>query len=75
MIITVTVKSTQNDIILALKANTLNDHQHTILLIDAESCHSSLPDQCPDLLLKIVELLKQGVLTHVVPIGNVIHFH
>lgn len=44
------------------------------MLIDAESCRMSSPEECPDLLLTVVDLLKQGILTNVVPIGNVLGY-
>jgi hypothetical protein len=40
------------------------------LLIDAESCSFTYPDECPELLVTVVNLLKQGLIHNVVPIGK-----
>lgn len=68
------VKSTRDEILEELKNQQDNETTSTLLLIDAESCQESSPKECPDLLLTIVELLKQGILTNVVPIGNVLGY-
>jgi hypothetical protein len=66
----VIVKSTQGEIISELKAQQANETTSTLLLIDAESCHMHSPTTYPDLLLTVVGLLKQGLLTNVVPISK-----
>lgn len=44
-----------------------------MLLIDAESCDTKTMDECPSLLLTVVDLLKEGFITNVVPIGKYIY--
>lgn len=64
----VVVHSRKADIIAELKEQQQNETTSTLLLIDAESCHMKSPENCPDLLLQTVHLLRQGILTNVVPI-------
>ncbi|GAA5814327.1 hypothetical protein MFLAVUS_007821 [Mucor flavus] len=61
----VIVKSTESQVISQLKQHSTTS---TLLLIDAESCHTKTMEECPPLLLTIVDLLKQGLITNVVPI-------
>lgn len=68
------VKSTRDEILEELKVQQDNETTSTLLLIDAESCQEHSPEECPDLLLTVVGLLKQGILTNVVPIGNVLYY-
>lgn len=63
----VIVKSTESQVISQLKQHSTTS---TLLLIDAESCHTKTMEECPPLLLTIVDLLKQGLITNVVPIGK-----
>ncbi|CAO3614193.1 unnamed protein product [Mucor fragilis] len=66
----VVVQTRKSDIIAELKMQQQNETTSTLLLIDAESCHMKSPEDCPDLLVQTVHLLRQGLLTNVVPIGK-----
>lgn len=66
----VIVKSTQGEIISELKEQQANETTSTLLLIDAESCHMNSISKCPDLLLTVVGLLKEGIISNVVPTGK-----
>ncbi|GAA5801576.1 hypothetical protein HPULCUR_007024 [Helicostylum pulchrum] len=57
--------STESQVISQLKQHSTTS---TLLLIDAESCHTKTIEECPPLLLTVVGLLKQGLITNVVPI-------
>ncbi|KAI9350368.1 hypothetical protein BD770DRAFT_394272 [Pilaira anomala] len=63
----VNVKSTESQVISQLKQSN-EKTSSTLLLIDAESCDTKTMDECPSLLLTVVDLLKEGFITNVVPI-------
>ncbi|KAI8070616.1 uncharacterized protein B0P05DRAFT_550397 [Gilbertella persicaria] len=64
---TVVYKTRKPDIVHELKKQQY-ENTFTLLLIDAESCGISNHDDCPDLLLHVVHLIKEGILLDVVPI-------
>ncbi|KAI8378483.1 hypothetical protein BD560DRAFT_389492 [Blakeslea trispora] len=64
----VIVKSRKAEVIAELKRQQHNETTSTLLLIDVESCHMSSWDECPDLLLNVVRLLREGLVANVVPI-------
>jgi hypothetical protein len=67
------VESNQSHVISELKEQQQNETTSTLLLIDAESCSFKYPDECPDLLLTVVRLLRHGLIHNVVPIVCSIH--
>lgn len=69
----VIVESNQSHVISELKEQQQNETTSTLLLIDAESCSFKYPDECPDLLLTVVRLLRHGLIHNVVPIGDLLH--
>ncbi|KAI9475414.1 MAG: hypothetical protein EXX96DRAFT_573225 [Benjaminiella poitrasii] len=64
----VIVESRKTDVIADLKEQQKSETSSTLLLIDSESCYRRSSEDCPDLLLDVVQLLKEGFINNVVPI-------
>lgn len=64
------IESKESNVISILREQQKNEIISTILLIDAESCTYKYPEECPEILKTIVNLLREGLLFNVVPVGK-----
>jgi hypothetical protein len=64
----VIIESKESNVISILREQQKNEIISTILLIDAESCTYKYPEECPEILKTIVNLLREGLLFNVVPV-------